>query len=197
MNLPIRLNIIYLLLLALSACGAPPVSANNSTNSISTPDTDAVKLLAMEEQAIQIAQKSQGEILRQVDTDLTTIDFRFVDRALSKEIIILVPEPNASTEKWVTTVNTVSPLLTYTQPALDLHSLRIGPNRVAQALTNHWPGCRVRGLYLYLEKDKLTWLAFCNTPEGVVSGSMENETGLFQPSNAPPASVPAIATSVP
>ncbi len=197
MNFTIRLYIICLLLLALTACGAPPVTANNATYAISTPDPDAVTLIAMEEQAIQIAQKSQGVILREVDTNLTTTDFRFVDLALTKEIIILVPEINAPTEKWVTTINQVSPLLSSTQPAIDLQSLRIGPNRVAQAITNYWPGCSLRGMNLYLEKDKLTWLAFCNTPEGVVSGSMENDTGLFQPSNTPPASIPSIATPLP
>ncbi|MGE5224545.1 MAG: hypothetical protein ACM3PY_19090 [Omnitrophica WOR_2 bacterium] len=197
MNLPFRLYIFCLLLLILTACVTAPVSANNSTQAISAHDADAVKLIDMGEQAIQIAQKSQGVILRQVDTDLITIDYRFVDRAMTKEIIIFAPGLDASPEKWTIKVNTVSPLLTYTQPAINLQNLRLGPNRVAQAITDHWPGCSVRGMNLYLEKDKLTWLAFCNTPEGVVSGSMDNETEVFQPSNAPPASVPAIATPVP
>jgi len=183
--------------LALTACTSAPVSADNSTHTISTPDPDAVKLIAMGEQAMQIAQKSLGMVLRQVDTDLTTTDFRFVDRALTREIVILVPESDAPTEKWITSVNTVSPILSYAQPALDLHNLRIGPKRVAQAIMNHWPGCSVRGANLYLENNKLIWLVFCNTSKGVVSGSMDNETGVFQPSNAPPASVPATATPVP
>ncbi len=189
--------VVCLLLVDLTACAVLPVSADNSTNTNSTPDSDAIKIIAMGHQARQIAQKSQGEILRQIDTDLTTTDFRFVDRALTRETMIFVPETNAASEKWRTTVNTVTPLLTYTQPDMDLHSLRIGPKRVAQAITNHWPGCSVRGLTLYLEKDKLTWLAFCNTPQGMVSGSMDNETGVFQPSSEPPASIPAIATPVP
>ena len=189
--------VVSLLPLALTACAVLPVSADHSANTNSTPDRDAMQIIAMGYQARIIAQKSQGEILRQIDTDRTTTDFRFVDRALTKEIMVVVPKTNAATETWRITVNTVTPLLTYAQPGIDLHRLRIGPQRVTQAITNHWPGCSVRGLTLYLEKDQLTWLAFCNTPEGVVSGSMENETGVFQPSSAPPAFIPAVATSAP
>ncbi len=193
----IVLYVICLILLALTARAVLLVLANHSTNINGTPDKDAINIIAMGNQARQIAQKSQGEILRQIDTDLTTTDFRFVDRALSKEIMILVPGTNVAPDKWLTTVNTVTPLLTYTQPSMDLHTLRIGPKRVAQAIANHWTGCHVRGLTLYLDKDKLTWLAFCNTPGGLVSGSMDNQTGVFQPSSAPPASIPAVATPAP
>ena len=191
------LSAVCLSLLALAACAVLPASAHDLTNVNSTPDSDAIKIIAMGDQARRIAQESQGGILRQVDTDLTTTDFRFVDRALTRETMIFVPGTNAAPEKWRTTVNTVTPLLTYAQPDMDLHGLRIGPKRVAQAITNHWPGCSVRGLTLYLEQDKLTWIAFCNTLEGVVSGSMDNETGVFQSSSAPPASIPALATPIP
>jgi hypothetical protein len=45
-----------------------------------TPDPDAVRLIAMSEQARQIAQKESSRVvLRQVDTDLNTTDFQFVD----------------------------------------------------------------------------------------------------------------------
>ncbi len=197
MNLFIRLNIISLVLLALTACAAPPVPANASKNNASTPDPDATYLITLEEQARQMAQKTQGEILRQVDTDLKIIDFRFVNRALTSEVTIVIPEQNAPVEQWKTVVNTVSPLLSYPSPDMDLNVLKIGPDRVAQAATSHWAGCGVRSLTLYLENEKLTWLVFCNTSAGVVSGTMENETAVFQPSTAPPAAVPETATSVP
>ncbi len=197
MSLMVRLILFFMLALALTACTTPPVSANSAKNTVSPSDQDAITLIALEEQARQMAQKSQGEVLRQVDTDLTTFDFQFVDYALTREITIFIPELNAPTEKWSTTVNLVSPLLSSAQPDMDLSGLKIGPNRVAQAITSHWAGCGVRGIILYPEKGKLTWLAFCNTPEGVVSGTIENETAVFQPSTAPPASIPAIATPLP
>ncbi len=159
------------------------------------PDPDAIELIAMSEQAMQIAQQESADIvLRQVGTDLNTTYFKFVDGALSKVITVFVPGPGASANQWHTTVNTVSPLLSHAEPALDMQNLRTGPKRVAQAVTAHWPGCTVRGIMLYRENGQLTWLAFCNTPAGVVSGSMNDQAGVFQPSKAPPAPLPVTAT---
>jgi hypothetical protein len=62
--------VVCLLPLALTTCAVLAVSENNSANTNSTPDRDAIKIIAMADQARQVAQKSQGEILRQVDTDL-------------------------------------------------------------------------------------------------------------------------------
>ena len=165
------------------------------TLSSSTPDPEAVRLIAMSEQARQIAQQDSSEVvLRQVDTDLNTTDFQFVDGALTKVITVLIPEPNAPASQWHTTVNSVSPLLTHAEPALNLQNLRTGPGRVAQAITAHWPECTLRGITLYRENGQLTWVAFCNTREGVASGSMDDQTGIFQPSEAPPAPLPVTAT---
>ncbi len=191
-----RLKIIYILPLALTACSVFAVSAVGSKNAATTPDPDAIRLIALEEQARQVAQKSQGEILRQVDTDMVTIDFRFVDRAATREVTIVIPTLNTPVEQWKTVVNTVSPLLTYPSPDLDLTALKIGPELVAEAAAGHWKGCDVRTMTLYLENEKLTWLVFCNTTDGVVSGSIDNATGVFQPSDAPPAPVPVTATTV-
>ncbi len=176
MNLLYRLSILCLLPVALTACA-------NAATSDSTPDPDSIKLTAMSKQAMQIAQKESSDVvLRQVDTDLTITDFRFVDSALTQEIMVVVPEPDAPIDKWHTVVSSVSPLLTYAEPALNLQSLRVGPSRVAQSMTARWPGCIIRGITLYRENDRLTWVAFCNTPEGVASGSIPEDlhsTGLL------------------
>ncbi len=197
MSLLFRLNIISLVLLALTACTAPAALANESKNVASTPDPDAIRLIALKEQARQVAQKSEGEIIHQVDTDMVTIDFRFIDRATTREVTIVIPTLNTPVEQWNTVVNTVSPLLTYPSPDLNMNALKIGPERVAEAAAGHWKGCGVRTMTLYLENEKLTWLVFCNAPDGVVSGIMDNETGIFQPSTAPPATFPPTATSAP
>ncbi len=128
---------------------------------------------------------------------MVTIDFRFIDRAATREVTIVIPTLNTPVERWNTVVNTVSPLLTYPSPNMDLKPLKTGPERVAEAAAGHWIDCEVRMMTLYLENEKLIWLVFCNTHEGVVSGSMDNATGVFQPSNAPPARIPGIATAVP
>jgi hypothetical protein len=75
--------------------------------------------------------------------------------------------------------------------------MKIGPSRMAQAITRHWPGCVLRTMVLYPQDGRLVWTAFCSTPEGVVSGDMDNESGTFRPSQAPPASMPPTATPVP
>lgn len=194
MYLSSRLYILCLLLLALTGCANVITTAKGSTLSDSTPDSDAARLITMSAQAMQIAQKeSRDVVLRQVDSDLSITDFRFVDKTLTKEIMVVVPEPNAPTDKWHTDVNSVSPLLA-PGPAIDLQSLKIGPNRVAQAITAYWPGCVFRGMNLYRENDKLTWVAFCNTPQGDMTGTMDNQTGIFKPSDSLPAAVPLTAT---
>jgi hypothetical protein len=194
MYLPSRLYILCLLLLALTGCTNVIATPKGSTLSDSTPDSDAAKLITMSAQAMQIAQKESPDVvLRQVDSDLSITDFRFVDKTLTKEIMVVVPEPNAPTDKWRTDVNSVSPLLA-PGPAIDLQSLKVGPNRVAQAITAYWPGCVFRGMNLYRENDKLTWVAFCNTPKGDMTGTMDNQTGIFKPSDSPPAAVPLTAT---
>jgi hypothetical protein len=172
---------------------APVVPLSNYTS-----DLEALKLIAMGEQAGQIAQKEGADlVLRQVDTDLSFTDFQFVDAALTRVVTVIVPRRDDPVDGWYTTVYAVSPLLSHAEPALDLRHIRNGPKRVAQAITTQWPGCTLRGIMLYRENEQPTWLAFCNTPEGVVSGSMVDRTGIFQPSEAPPAQVPVTATSLP
>ncbi len=187
----LRFNITSLFILVLAACASSPLAAAGP------PDTEAEKLITLGEQALKLAQAQQGTDLRQVDTDLVSTTFRFVDHALTKEIMVVIPEAEAPVEKWSITTNAVSPLLSYAQPAINLQNLKHGPSKIAQAITGNWPGCEVRDIMLYLEKDKLTWTAFCNTPQGVVTGSMDDETAVFQASTAPPASLPSIATPVP
>jgi hypothetical protein len=163
-----------------------------------TSDLEALKLIAIGEQALQIAQQEAPNlVLRQVDTDLSVTDFQFVDRSLTQVITVVIPQTDAPVDTWYTTVNSISPLLSHSEPALNLPNLRTGPTRVVQSITAHWPGCTLRGIMLYREQGQLTWLAFCNTPEGVVSGSLQDRSGVFQPSEAPPAPLPAIATPVP
>ena len=45
------------------------------------------------------------------------------------------------------------------------------------------------------DEGSLQWVGFCNTPQGVVSGAMDNDSGVFRPSQAPPARPPAVATA--
>jgi hypothetical protein len=161
---------------------------------------EVVQLAALGEQAEQLAQiQIPDAVLRQVDTDLTQTIFHFTDPAATTITQISVPRPEAPPEEWSVKANLISPLLGNTEPALDLPNLKIGPNRVAQAIKTQWPGCELRGITLYREGESnaLTWIGFCKIPEGLVSGSMDAKTGVFQPSKAPPAVSPSTAIPLP
>ncbi len=159
-----------------------------------TPDSDSLGLVTMSEQARQIAQKEIPDVvLRQVDTDLNKTTFLFTDKAATKEIGVTVPTPNAPLDQWTAHVTSLSPLLGRTEPDMNLKDLRVAPSRVAQAITSRWSGCKVRALTLLRAGNDLEWVAFCDTPQGIVSGKMENRTGTFQPFSAPPARVPITA----
>ncbi len=190
-----RLLALVLVLLASSACVSKPEFAQASPGTTITPDSAAVTLAAMGEQALKLVQKeTPSAVLRQVDTDLNQTDFRFTDDPATKEIIVLVPAAGVPPDKWVVEQNDVSPLVGNTEPGLDLRQLRVGPGQVAQAISAHWPGCALRGMTLYNENNRPTWVAFCNVAEGVVSGIMDGKTGVFEPSAAPPARLPVTAT---
>ncbi len=165
-----------------------------------SPDPDVITLVRMSEQARQIAQQELPDVvLRQVDSnaDLSEFTFRFTDSAATKEIDITGAVPNVLPEQWSAQVITLSPLLGSSQPDMNLQVLRVSSNRVARTISTHWPGCKVRFVHLSLEENDLVWSAWCDTPQGTVSGKMSNRTEVFQPSNAPPARMPITATPVP
>ena len=159
---------------------------------LTTPDPDAVELMEMGEQALQLAQQeSPNVILIQVFTDLSQTAFRFMESTETREINVLVPAPSAPVGEWRVHIDPIA----RTGPGIDLRTLRIGPNRAAAAMLAQWPGCEIAGLGLYLfgAGDKLAWDISCNTPEGVVKGSLGNLTGLFQLIGGP--AVPPVTAS--
>ena len=187
MNLLVRLLITSLIFPLLIACSQPEI----------TPDPDSPKFVALSEQARQRAQKeSPDAVLRQADTDLNRTISRFTDTAATKEIDITVPSPNASPDQWTAGVTSLSPLLGHSEPDMNIKDLRVAPSHVAQAVSAQWAGCKIRALTLYRNESEhdLIWVAFCDTPQGMVSGKMVNGTGVFQPFNAPPARAPVTAT---
>jgi len=195
MNALARLFVLFSMLLVSGACTGIAQSAQLPPLPASAPDQDAVKLVTLSEQATQLVrEKTPDAVLHQIDTDLHKTFFRFTDRASTQEISVLISAAGVSPEQWIVEVNSRTPLVGNMNPGLNLHRLRVGPTRVMQAISGHWPGCTMRSLTLYGEKDNLTWAADCSTPEGVVSGSVDGETGIFQPSAAPPGSLPVTAT---
>lgn len=189
---------ILALCLVLVACANSPTPVVSTPTLGPNPDMDAMALAVLSEQALQVAQAELPDaVLRQVDSDLTKAVFHFTDSAATEVTQITVPTLTAPPEAWVVQLHLISPLVGQAEPSMDLQRLKVGPQRVAQALTAHWPGCEVRGMMLYPAEGQLTWTAFCNTAEGVVSGSMSAETGVFEASLAPPVMAPPTATPQP
>jgi cytochrome c2 len=152
-------------------------------------------LIDLSKQARELARKEVPDpVLRQIITDLQSTAFLFTDEAATVEVEISLPESGATPENWKVTVLSVAKLVGHTGAELDPDNLRIGPYRVAREMLKHWPGCTIRSMILTREQNALRWLGFCDTSQGVVSGHMDNLTGIFRPSVESPAGVPVIAT---
>lgn len=194
----LQLLVLSWLVLAPTACTPIATYFQASKPIPPTPDQDVGKIVDLSKQAAQLVRKkTSAPILHQVDTDIKTFTFRFTDKEATEEISVFVPAVGIPPEQWTIEVNARTPLVGNTTPGLDLGKLRIGSNRVAQAVFAHWQGCTIRGLTLYSENDHLIWVAFCNIPQGVVEGAMDGESGVFTASDAPPASLPVTATPLP
>ncbi len=169
-----------------------------SKTSADGPDADVPALVGMAEQAMLLArQEAPDAVLVQIVTDLNATTVRFTDAAATKEINVDVPGAGAPPAQWRVGVNRVSPFLGRPERGIKLSDIKVGPHRVAEAITQQWRGCKLSSLLLNLEGDHLVWLAFCDTAQGLVMGSMDSQTGVFQPSPAPPAFGPPTATPAP
>ncbi|HLO31720.1 MAG TPA: hypothetical protein VK249_21385 [Anaerolineales bacterium] len=69
MNLPYRLSRVCLLSMALTSCEMAITSAKGSMPSDGIPDSSALRLIAMSEQALQIAQKESSEVGLRLHTE--------------------------------------------------------------------------------------------------------------------------------
>ncbi len=156
-------------------------------------------LLDLSEQARALARAEVPDpVLRQVITDLhpNPTSFLFTDEAATVEVDVVVPGPGAPPEEWRVDVLSVGKLVGHRGADLALDTLKLGPQQVARAMSEQWPGCTVRTMTLIREQQSLRWVGFCNTPQGVVSGFMDNDSGVFRPSDAPPVRPPAVATAI-
>jgi hypothetical protein len=152
------------------------------------------------EEALGLARnKVPDAVLRQVDVspDGGAMSFRFTDEAATQSIDVHVPGPDVPRDDWRLVDVDVTPLIGQPNPGIDLRVLRAGPAAVARSATGHWSGCGVRAMTLLNDGEDLSWIVFCNLPEGVVSGWVDAQTGAFTPSSAAPAIPPPSATAAP
>ena len=189
---------VYLCALISSGCASGKNKVQAQQPSLAAPDPDRAALTGMEKQASKLAQQqAPGAVLHQIDTDLLWTIFRFTDAGATEEIAIRVDTPQTPAAQWKTDVTSFSKLVGSLGPGPDLSGLKAGPGRAAKAVQSHWPGCTLHGLTLYLQDQRRPWVAFCTTAAGIVTGLVDNQTGVFQPSEAPPAEFPVTATPQP
>ena len=189
-------------MVALTACSeagltsTPNVPGGRETfDSARHPDADVGALQALSEEAARRAEEEALDpVLRQADVsiDVGQITFRFIDAAATKDVSVTVPKPGAPPESW-SIRSGGSYLIGHPSPGINLLSWQIGPASVAHAATGHWPACVIRSIGLTGQGDDLVWYVFCSLPEGMVSGMVDGQSGVFTPSLAPPAVAPPTA----
>ncbi len=186
--------------LTLTLIAAFACSGGASDAPARTPDDDAVSLSKMAATAKQLVRDSLPDpVLRQVSIgpqgEINT--FRFTDpKAIVASYMVVVPGAESSPGQSFVVREDPSPLLNvdHPLPELELSALVVGPARVASAATGHWQGCQVRNMILIVWDKALTWYVYCETAQGVVSGTVSGINGAFVPSKAPPVIAPATAT---
>lgn len=188
----IRVAGVVLLLLGLGLSACAKVTAKAASES------DAVALADSSQEAFQRASRVVPDpVLRQVDVipPAGRAIFYFTDVAATLEVRVETPSPNAPSDEWEVTLTTTSKLVGFRVPALNMNALQVGPASVARALTRAWNGCTPTSFTLTGKGDDLEWVGFCRLPDGALAtGMLDNRTGEFLPSPAPPAYPPPTAT---
>jgi hypothetical protein len=176
----------FLFLAACSGMSAEALSPSGDGD----VDADAIALIDLAEQATLLARAEAADaILLQVDTNLDRTWFRFMDGAKTIEIFVLHSSAETSPNQWSVRIDPIS----RPGPGITLERLLVGPGRVADAIVAEWPDCASPSMTLFGDGDRLIWSVGCNTPDGVVTGEFDNETGRLLLKGGP-ARPPATAT---
>lgn len=205
-----RRHMVVLLLFApsgvLTACGRIAAAAGNPAAggqavATPTPAADAVVLAGLAQQAALHARSTAPDaILRQIDVIQGSGQniFRFTSATTGHEITVTMSPTGTSPTQWSVTIPALSPLATSarTATAMEARALRVGPGAAARVLAQFWPGASIRTLTVTGIGTALTWYAFGHIPQGDVSGTISNDTGVFRPDPGP-LHPPSIATRAP
>ncbi|MCS7016953.1 MAG: hypothetical protein NZM42_12650 [Gemmatales bacterium] len=163
-------------------------------------DLDVTAFAALAEQASRRAgQLTPEATLRQAVLEPKTATFIFTDAGATQEFAVRIPIGKARPGPDQATVEEIElGAARYVgRPAsgMTLDKLKVGPDRVRQAITQHAPGCTFSHAVLHPEGDTLIWTAFCTAKDGLVSGRMDSQTGVFHLEPAAP--WPSVATPAP
>lgn len=160
-------------------------------------------LVALSRQARARAQTIAADAeLHQIDINLANQEhiFRFTDTAATQEIDITMPNPTVPPDQWRVVGGYRSQLTGPVRlPALDVQSLRIGPQAAAQALLAFAPNSRVRILTPWRRPPGtgLVWYVSGDVPGGPIRVIISNDTGATKQDGPAGIPIPRPATATP
>jgi len=184
--------LLFIVACSVTSTGLTDKETDTTSAVVIQSDADAIALAVLADKVVVRARETFPDaVLKQVGVN--TKDgrriFRFTDEAATQVISITAASASSSPDQWQVHIG-VSPLTWHPRPGMIRHDLKIGPSSVVETATKYWEGCSVTGLGLSGEGSKLVWHVFCGLPQGVFSGGVDGRTGVFTPSNAPPARIP-------
>ena len=162
-------------------------------------DRDAVVLATLAHQAAQQArQVSPDAVLRQVDLKSvgSQYTFRFADYTMVRDVEVFVPAEQSPSEDYEVMLLDSVYWAKGEHPGLELGALRVGPAAAVKAASDYWHGCNLRALWVFGQGQELFWYVSCELPEGVETGTVDSQSGVYQPWSAPPAPTPPTATPI-
>ena len=116
--------------------------------------------------------------------------FRFADYTMVRDVEVFVPAEQSPSEDYEVMLLDSVYWAKGEHPGLELGALRVGPAAAVKAASDYWHGCNLRALWVFGQGQELFWYVSCELPEGVETGTVDSQSGVYQPWSAPPAPTP-------
>ncbi len=148
-----------------------------------------IELIATGEEALERArQHIPTAVLRQVDfgSEPGMLIFRYTDATATRTLTITFTALRSANEQWQAIEEGLTPFTGHTHPGMEIGALRTSPAAVRQAAIDNWPVCGPTGFTLGGPGSDLKWHVACVIEAGSVSSTLDDSTGIFTPSPAPP-----------
>lgn len=131
----------------------------------------------------RVHETTPGAALHQVDVlpGDGRYTFRFVDPASSRVASATGRIDAKAPADFTVTTEAVGTLAVPPTTPIDLATLRVGPDGIVAAAVQALGAATPRTLVLSRRDGRLVWRAVVNGPQGIVSGTVADETGRFVP----------------
>ncbi|RLT39679.1 MAG: hypothetical protein DWI58_12580 [Chloroflexi bacterium] len=170
---------LWVVAMTLAACGGATPAAPGTA-----PADDRVLFVHLGDLARQrIQEATPGAALHQVDVlpGDGRYTFRFVDPASSRVVSASGSISAKAPADFSVTTEALGTLAVPPTTPIDLATLRVGPDGIVAAAVQALGAATPRTLVLSRQDGRLVWRAVVNGPQGIVSGTVADETGRFVP----------------